>query len=517
MKVALIYPRLPDLVKNLRMLFTPEGIEREEIVVPVDGNRVAAYQAAMVSSDADYKIYIDETIRILNRDIIGHVIQAFQAHPEISILGLSGTKQLSTSGLCIQSANRIGGLQGPDGRELLSVGDAPHVEAVEAFDSWFLATQNDVPWRSDLLHGTAFLGASACCEHRRLHRGGAAVLVQEKTACRLVKTDFFFDKSDQEAFLDTYSRELYPLVSVCILTYQRPAYFQQALESVLHQTYRNIDIFVSDDSHDERTKTLIEPYLADRRITYEHHPEFTAYDNWANIQQYDNPRAEYVGFLMDDDLYLPDKLTCMVEAYRSHPNVSLVTSHRRLIDGAGNILPDQEFSERISEKDVVIRGEEAGRYLLRHCWNYIGEPSITLMKKSFIENHEYKWVHDVRGYDFGDVPIWLNLLTKGDLFYFARDLSCFRLHDGNTGLPDVIVGTPTFWAELVQKAWQEHRFLHTTAEYAATLKLLLRASMERFLWPGGKEASEHLRRENEAVIGEMFLALSKISDEEMGK
>ena len=171
-QIAIIYPNVPELAENLQSLVTPDGVERVDIVVPAAGNRAAAYQAAMDSSDARYKVYIDETIRIIDHHILSYVLHAFQKHPDVTILGLSGASELSTHGVSVTSAKRTGCLQGPDGQELLSVGATPHVEAVEALDSWFLATQRDVPWRSDLLHGTAFLGASACCEHRRVHGGG---------------------------------------------------------------------------------------------------------------------------------------------------------------------------------------------------------------------------------------------------------------------------------------------------------------------------------------------------------
>ena len=93
-KVAIIYPDVPDLAENIQALSTPDEFERVDIVVPAAGNRAAAYQKAMESSDAPYKIYIDETIRILDRDIIGKVLHALQTHPEISILGLSGAAEL---------------------------------------------------------------------------------------------------------------------------------------------------------------------------------------------------------------------------------------------------------------------------------------------------------------------------------------------------------------------------------------------------------------------------------------
>ena len=51
--------------------------------------------------------------------------------------------------------------------------------------------------------------------------------------------------------------ESYPLVTVLIPTYNRPYFLSMAIESVLAQTYPNIEIFISDNSPNEDTKNMI--------------------------------------------------------------------------------------------------------------------------------------------------------------------------------------------------------------------------------------------------------------------
>ncbi len=511
-QIAIIYPGRPEIAENVRRLATPDGFERVDITIPARGNRAAAYQRAMASSSARYKVYIDEGIRVLDRDILGRIIGAFQKHPGISLLGLSGTPQLSTSGLCISSAKHVGGLQRPDGQELFPVSAPPRVEEVEALDSWFLATQRDVPWRSDLLRGTSFLGASACCEHRRAG-GRTAVLVLPETACRLRTADLSMEQADQNAFLDEYSLELYPLVTICILTYQRPDYFREALESVLHQTYRNLDIFVTDDSADDRTERLIQPYLADGRITYEHHPEFTRDDNWNRIRSYDNPAAEYVGWLMDDDRFLPEKISTMVDAYRTHPEVSLVTSYRYLIDGDGNRYPDDQQATVLTKEDRIIPGQEVGHIILGRVVNIIGEPSTVLLKKSFIENHRYEWIDIKSDYDFVDVPMWLNFLQKGSLYYLAKPLSEFRLHGNNEQRnPAMLAGMGICWAQLIEHAWQTRQYLQTEQDLASALRELVDKFLAGCLMDWFPSLKEETRRDFEAAMGRALLTLSKLPE-----
>lgn len=52
-----------------------------------------------------------------------------------------------------------------------------------------------------------------------------------------------------------------PLVSILIPTYNRPYYFQMALQSAINQTYKNFEIVIADDSTNDETMTLIQSYL----------------------------------------------------------------------------------------------------------------------------------------------------------------------------------------------------------------------------------------------------------------
>ncbi len=59
-----------------------------------------------------------------------------------------------------------------------------------------------------------------------------------------------------------------PKVSVIIPTYNRPHYVGEAIDSVLGQTSKDLEIIIVDDGSTDDTKQLLKDYLNDNRIKY---------------------------------------------------------------------------------------------------------------------------------------------------------------------------------------------------------------------------------------------------------
>lgn len=102
------------------------------------------------------------------------------------------------------------------------------------------------------------------------------------------------------------------LVSVLIPTYKRSAYITRAIDSVLTQTYQNIEIVVVDDNihgSDEaiQTQRVLEPYRRAGKIKYLQTPGQLGGGAARNFAL-KSLTGEYVAFLDDDDKFKPDKI-----------------------------------------------------------------------------------------------------------------------------------------------------------------------------------------------------------------
>ena len=96
------------------------------------------------------------------------------------------------------------------------------------------------------------------------------------------------------------------LVSVIIPTYNRADTVKRAVESVLGQTYSNIEVIVVDDCSSDDTKKIIES-ISDDRVSFIR-LETNSGACVARNKGVENASGEYIAFQDSDDFWHPDKL-----------------------------------------------------------------------------------------------------------------------------------------------------------------------------------------------------------------
>ncbi|MEC2390008.1 hypothetical protein BK709_01080 [Bacillus thuringiensis serovar shandongiensis] len=273
------------------------------------------------------------------------------------------------------------------------------------------------------------------------------------------------------------SRNQMPLVSVLIPTYNRPKYFQIALESAIKQTYKNIEIIVTDDSTNDETYKCIQPYLVKyQNIFYYKNPN-TIGGAHNFIHALEKSNGEYINFLMDDDIFAPNKIEMMLAYFLEDyaHEITLITSYRSFIDENGNSIPDTIHNQRKFQQITVLDGKQAGNSIISE-FNWIGEPTTPLFRKKDLT--EPFGVFSGRLYRSGvDLVAWLNLLSKGNLLYIPEPLSSLRLHANNISKsPHMILNALQDLMHLIFHA-KKYSYLEEECEYKKAIK-----NIYKFLW-----------------------------------
>lgn len=270
------------------------------------------------------------------------------------------------------------------------------------------------------------------------------------------------------------------LVTVLIPTHNRPHFVFQAIESVLNQTHQNFEIIISDDSDTDETKALMKPYLKDRRIKYYFNKGFSASENGAFLWNHNNLKAEYINWLMDDDLFAPQKLEKMIEVYENYPEVTLVTSGRNVIDKRNNI--QSVYTMKNNDSSFYLDGSIIASTILQSSVNIVGELTTVLLKKEYLRyGFMGGWYDGSEISVLNDVATHLMLLSKGKFFYINEQLSSFRKHAEQSQVkPEVVLECMLEWQKLLRYAWKNNIFISNNDIYIKLGKFYVERS-ENFI------------------------------------
>lgn len=172
----------------------------------------------------------------------------------------------------------------------------------------------------------------------------------------------------------------FPLVSVIVPAYNAEAFIAHTLNSVLAQTYKNIEVLVVDDGSQDRTRELVESIAQNdyRVILLQQSNAGVAAARNLAIQK---SSGEYIAPIDADDIWYPQKLEkqvqCMLQA---DPSVGLVYARSVHINENGEIL----WNSNGFNVDYVncLEGEVYTALIYR---NFIGNASVPLIRRACFE------------------------------------------------------------------------------------------------------------------------------------
>jgi len=124
-----------------------------------------------------------------------------------------------------------------------------------------------------------------------------------------------------------------PLVSVIVAVSNGARYLAQALESVLSQTYRRIELIVVDDGSVDNSDKIAQSREEVRYISQHNTGLAVARNTGVNAAQ-----GELIAFIDQDDLWTPNKLDSQVDYLLQNPEIQYVNAWVRLFVEPGSSL-----------------------------------------------------------------------------------------------------------------------------------------------------------------------------------
>ena len=118
-----------------------------------------------------------------------------------------------------------------------------------------------------------------------------------------------------------------PLASIVVVTFNSAAYVLETLESAKHQTYRNIELIISDDSSTDNTIGICKKWLLNNKNRFVRTKLITVEKNTgvaANCNRgIANSTSDWIKFSAGDDLLLPNCIQDNMDFVINNPDVKV--------------------------------------------------------------------------------------------------------------------------------------------------------------------------------------------------
>lgn len=213
-----------------------------------------------------------------------------------------------------------------------------------------------------------------------------------------------------------------PKVSVCIPVYNGENHLQETVESVLKQSYENIEVLIQDNASSDRTSIILGRLSDfDERIVVERNDYLASMAaNWNLVVK--RASGEYLILLSADDLIESNFIEECISVFRDEPNVNIVSTEHLLLTQKGSI-----------KRKMRVHG---GKRLMSCFEILLKNPfsiNFTMFDRSFIKtNLMSRGVLFREPYFTCDYDLWIRLaLNNSVLFFIDKPLAKYRVHEGS--------------------------------------------------------------------------------------
>lgn len=211
-----------------------------------------------------------------------------------------------------------------------------------------------------------------------------------------------------------------PLVTIGVALYNHERYIETCLQSLLGQTYPNLQIIVIDDGSPDRSYAVARRYL-EQQGNPPHCTLFTRANRGMCNTLNEIARlakGTYISFIGSDDYWMPGKIADQVAYLEAHPEITLVHSNSIKVNADGEPIKNMDYTNKINSGNVF-------KALVQRTGG-INTPSHLFRTRVFNEIGYYD-----PSFRFEDTDFWLRLTKNHQVGFINAYHTYYRWHGGN--------------------------------------------------------------------------------------
>jgi len=214
-----------------------------------------------------------------------------------------------------------------------------------------------------------------------------------------------------------------PLVSLAMPVYNGADFIEEAIQSILDQTFTDFELIITDNASTDATADICEAFAEkDARVQYHRNAENLGAAGNYN-RGYELSRGTYLKWCAHDDNLSPDYIEKAVAALNANPEASMAFGRTQMIDTSGNEIDGNSFGGdpvgnlAVGEKNEVTRLMKSIRVHLS-CGAIFGLFRRDMVAQSLLHRKYYQ----------SDRPLLSELAYLGEFIYMPDAVFYNREH-----------------------------------------------------------------------------------------
>jgi len=192
------------------------------------------------------------------------------------------------------------------------------------------------------------------------------------------------------------------------------------LQSILNQTYHNLEILVVDNASTDNTLSLLQQINEPRLVVHRNERNIGAEANFSRCIELAS--GDYIAIFHADDLYQPNMVEEQVRTLQDNPSVRAVFTLADLINDRDEVIGETKLPARLRGRRI-------------HCFpqmflSILENGNFLMCPSCMVRGKLYKELAPFDGERFGtsaDLDMWLRILEKGPVTVLDEKLMSYRI------------------------------------------------------------------------------------------
>ena len=214
-----------------------------------------------------------------------------------------------------------------------------------------------------------------------------------------------------------------PKITVALPNYNGEKYLEEAIQSVLDQTFQDFELLIADDASNDSSLQIIEKYKElDSRIRVMHNDQ-NRHIPYTGTLLLEAAAGEYIARIDSDDIWCRDRLEKQLEYMESHPDVGACFSKIILIDGGSEEAGERFPGIQSLFNNVKNRTQEEWIRFFFYHGNCLCNSSSLIRTETLRAAGAFYRLAFMPGEDY---ELWSRIVLHSQIYVFDEPLVCYR-------------------------------------------------------------------------------------------